>query len=1094
MNHIKNSMKKSLEQLRKKLIPLLAVFVLPLTGMAQIVSANLTGVVHAGDQPIASLGVTAVHRPSGTVFTAQTNEEGRFHFRNIPVGGPYDVRVAPAASAPKTVEAIAVIGTDTSVDINLRDSQETVVSMAAFVVSAQSNALNAEATGASRTLGLLQITDKPTVQRSLADLISTSPYVTLRVLSGEREEAQLSALGQNNRYNSFQIDGARINDQFGLNGTGFASFFNPIPLESIEQISIQVTPYDVAQAGFTGASVNAVTKSGTNQFHGSLYTFFSGDHLLGLQLQGRNQATGAKPVVPTLDRSTYGFTLGGPIVKNRLFYFVNYEKFKSTASPVSAGLPTVDSADLANIQAGFANLNATSGRTTDWGTLGQVAPNTAQDEKFIGRLDWNINADHRASLRYSSTKGEIPQYGRMPLPSMVLPGLPATGGVNAFSSNFYTQKRTEESWATHVLSQWTTNLKTRISYSTTEQEQTTGTESTSPEILILSVRGINLAGNSIANGVVAGGTPQDRQGNAIFVKGNQATVAGDYLWRNFVFTAGLEREESRFDNLFRFSSYGLIGYLNAALFAADRPSQTTRDFIDLSQRSLSAVSKFVTNDAFVQAKWEATPRLSISAGLRFDRTSDAQRPELSPVFLAATGIRNDGTPSGVSTYSPRVSFNWAADATRKTQVRGGVGHFLGRAPWVFFSNNLANPGVGGFTQSVVGGPTLPPLASGTGAAFIRGFDPANPIGQATDTGAGRREVNWSDDKISLPSVWRSNLAIERQISFLSSIVSVEMVASENDKSLFVTNDNVRPIGLGADGRARFAGTTASAAAARLPAFTDLIHLQNATRAGRSFYYSLGWSRPLKNQWGFDANYTHGRSTDIQALGQTVANTQWQRNAVFQQNTKEIGTSDFEIKHRVQVAMTREFNLWKKVGPTRASLSYEGRSGNPYSFVYGTDINGDGRPDNDLVAIPTDVSDARFDFSRMSATDQTAYFDALKSTGLTRFAGGYAPKNSFVEPWVNRLDVRLSQTFRLSKKADLDVFFDFINFGTFLSKDIFNYREQTVGVNDVFRRRFIGGASYATDGRIVPVYAAPTAFAVDDTQSRWRIQLGAKLRF
>ncbi len=256
-------------------------------------------------------------------------------------------------------------------------------------------------------------------------------------------------------------------------------------------------------------------------------------------------------------------------------------------------------------------------------------------------------------------------------------------------------------------------------------------------------------------------------------------------------------------------------------------------------------------------------------------------------------------------------------------------------------------------------------------------------------------------------------------------------------------------------------------------------------------------RPLKAQWATHFSDTRGRSTEAQAFGQTTASGTWQRNPVCNQGAVEKAHSDFEVRDRVQLTLTREFEF-KKKWKTLTSLSDEGRSGNPFRDVYTTDLNGDRRADNDLVAVPTDASDARFDFSSLNATTQAAYFKFIGDRGLAKYAGGVAPKNAFVQPWLNRLDLKISQTIPLHSRVQLEVFADFVNFGSLLSKKLFNYAEEPILIsNDVFRRLNLGGASSTAAGKIAPTFNSPVPnsnFVLENVQSRWRLQFGAKLKF
>lgn len=1059
--------------------------------MAQITTSGITGYVRDTDgKAVVGSTVTAVFTPTNATFTAVTNEVGRYNFRGLPVGGPYTVSaVATGFSGTPNTEVFTQLGTDIDVNVVIKSD---VVVMQSFVATASRSDLDGSATGAGTLLSSERLGTKPTSERSLADMVSASPLVTLRETFGDREESQITALGQNNRYNSIQIDGTRINDLFGLNGTGLASFFNPLSLDTIEQLAVQVSPYDVRQAGFTGASINAVTKSGTNRFRGSVYTYFRGDELLGVQLQGNNPRdlinTGVK-INPKLERSTLGATFGGPVIKNKLFFFLSYEDFESTSAGRDARFSTPQEAQiLQRLQ----QISQASGKTIDWGSAltGQVA-NTATDEKISAKLDWNITSDQKLSVRYTTTEGEVPQTGNLSGSPITTNGV-RSGIITVPDGHFYSQARKEKTVAAQLNSRWSSNLSTEIKYSETTQQQLTPLNTVAPFVLVTGLTGIDLInGSTVTDGSYVAGTEQFRQGNEIGVDSQQMSAIGNYSWKNFVFSGGFEREQSDFVNLFRAGSYGSVAYRNFDDFLADRNAVIERSAYDPTVRPIADVSEMATTGIFAQAKWDINPRLSVTGGLRYEMVASPLAPALNQAFLRDTGFRNDGTVDGTSSISPRVGFNLALDDDRRTQLRGGFGHFFGRAPWVIFSNSYGQTGVGAFTQQSAQG-QLPTSLT----AYLRdNFDPANPIGRGTDNPALRREVNWADDGTELPQSWRGNLAVEHKLGILDSILTVEVVHSIVDQAIFVTNENIRATSMGADGRQRFAGDPGTLANARFANYTRLIRVQNKS-VGDSTYMSVQWARPIKNQWGFDLSYTRGRSTEAQAIGQTTAGGQWNRNVIFNQNRVEKGTADFEIKNRIQASLTRRFEFVKNWRST-VSLYYEGRTGNPYSWVFGGDLNGDGVSFNDTVAVPSGANDPRFDFSGMSAAQLDSFLGYINGSGLSDYAGGIAPKNSFNEPWVNRLDLKFIQDVPIAGPVRLQLFFDFINLGSFISESTFGYSEVAPFIqNGVFRTRTLtNSTAYAADGRIRPTFTSqPVGFNVDNGMSRWRIQLGAKLTF
>lgn len=1068
---------------------------------AQVVSSGMTGVVK-GDNgaPVSGATVVAVHTDTNATFRATTDASGRYYLRNLPVGGPYTVSTNVDGFNPQTQNDVTTeLGNDITVDFNLKSS---IVKLESFTVTAEANTLDSSAQGTANLYTRETIDTKTSTQRSFADLVSTSPQITLRSLSGDREEAQITALGQNNRYNSIMIDGNRINDQFGLNATGLASFFNPISFETIEQFNTITGTADVRYSGFTGATVNFVTKSGTNKFHGSAYYEFSGDHLAGLQMQGEEARTrvqsGAK-VVPHLERSRKGFTFGGPILKDRLFFFMNWEKFERIGAPNQAGLPTVDSTDLSTITNRVSQISKVK-----YGSLGGNSNSIANEEKKLLKLDWQINDAHRLSARYSTTEGTVPQFGSFTTTSFgsglnnISSGLNLVGGATtAFDSHFYAQERKEKTYSAALFSNWTPDFSTELKWSNVKQDQYTPTNSVAPEIRIFNVKGVNQGGANVTNGVVVLGTERFRHGNQINVDTTNYSFNADYRRGNITWSAGLDREENDFFNLFRQFSYGVFDYASPSDFANDVVRHFQRNYTDLALKgSYGDISDYTQTALFAKAKWDVSDRLNIAGGIRYDWSSSDLKPVFNQQFLTDTGMRNDGTVNGATDISPRIGFNYSLDDQRKKQLRGTAGYFVGRAPWVFFSNAYGNTGAGTFSSNTI--PT-----GGLTGYLASNFDPAAPLGTATQVGNSRAEMAYNDDKMHMPSLWRFSLGYDQRLDFLGhTTFSVDLVHSVNDHTFFITNDNLKAAGTAADGRTYFAGNPGSSTVsnARYANYFNLYHLRNV-KAGESTYLTLQLDRPVRNKWGYNLSYTRGKATEGQASGQTTASGMWQRNAVFNQSTQdkvvvENGTSDFEVKDRVQFRLIRQFEFIKR-WKTTASLNYEGRSGSAYSWAYSNDMNNDGMSGNDLIAVPSGPTDSRFDFSGLTSTQLDAMFAFIESSGLGKYAGGYAPKNSFNQPWVNRLDLKLSQNVPLHfRDTKLKLELEFTNFGTFISKSLFNYVERAPStVNDVFERRLVGSASIVTaTGKIRPTSWAPTDFLIDNTMSRWRIQVAAKLEF
>ncbi len=1068
----------------------------PVASAQGIVSSAMTGIVtDSGGKALAGATVTARHEPTGTTYTATTNASGRFSYGGMVVGGPYTVSAVSGGLTGKQAEVVALLGS--TIDVNITVGASEVVTLSAFKVKGEANDLDSGASGAAAVITSSTIANTASVQRSFADVARTTSFVSLRGVLASRTQPIISAVGQNNRFNSIQVDGARINDQFGLNGSGLQAFGNPISLDTIEQFNVSVSPYDVSQSGFTGASINAVTKSGTNQFHGSAYYYYTNDDLQSPNVFGSTQGTRA-----LLEQKTKGFTLGGPILKDRLFFFLNYEKFDSVSPEIAGFNPTASAqgtTDFAAINARLAAIksSAPGGSAYDFGTfLGSTATISQFNEIQLAKIDWNIMSGQRFSVRYSKTEGELPASGRYTLTNFGALG--GSGIVTApfatnLSSNRFVQVRSEEVWAGQLFSQWTPDFKTQLRYAQNEYSQATPTPIAFPEVRIFGVGGVANTGATITNGAVVLGTEINRQGNFVAVKTKSFSGSGEYLLGQWTLSGGFDREQSDFVNLFRSTSYGAFDYASVADFVADNPRAYSRSFY-VTGTPPDDVSDFAINGLFSQARWNVSNRLNATFGLRYDFFTADKRPPLNAAFKNAFGFGNDGSVDGSNAISPRVSFNYAVDDNRTTQFRGGVGHFVGRIPWVIVSNSWSNSGVGRsqITAAGVGAAGIPTLSSYLSSSF----DPKNPIGTAASVNVGSPVINLIEDKMSPPSVWRGNFAIDRKVPLFDSTLTLEGVQTVASEALFIRDLNLRPRFVGSDGRQVFSGTPGNQANVLRTGFAN-VYAMSSISEGESTYISLTLARQMKNHWSYSVGYTHGRATDALPLGETVAGSQFGRNPVFNQNKVEVARSAFEVQHRIQVSLAREFELRKNY-KTTVSLYYEGRSGNPFSYVYGgTDMNGDGVNNNELIYVPTGTSDPVL--AALTPAVRDAMMAYVNGGELASFKGRVAPRHGFRMPWINRLDLHIGQTIPVFKTVELEVFADFVNFGSWFSKKVFGYTEVLPGQgdNELLTTKLFGAATYTATGQLQMTgtsFANPAIATPNNDLSRWRMQFGARLRF
>jgi hypothetical protein len=1088
-----------------------------------VTTSALSGFVRdTSGKPVANVNVTTVHVPTNTTYTAETNETGHFSVTGIPVGGPYSIAVNDKAYSMTPLSGVQTqLGETTDVLLVAAPRSGEVVQMEKFEVKGSVADLDAAAAGSGTVLSTRRIQAQPTVNRSFADLMKTNPFVTLR--SGE----QATALGANSRMNSILLDGAKINDSFGLNSSGLFALRNPFSLDAVEQVSIQLTPYDVRQSGFTGLLMNVVSKSGTNDFHGSGYFLFTDANWQGKDITGTS-----KDVRQPLKERTYGFTLGGPIWKDHVFFFVNWEKFFQDRSPTVPQF-TPDAAFLSAVQARIAALPG----KPDLGAFGGLPTNRLSDSKKLIKLDWNIVRGHRLSLRYSETIGNQPNTGSLNASSFSQPatitGQPTSfpNTITALSSNFFTIPSKEKVWAGQLHSNWTSDLKTQFQFSQTKQNGLRETPSIFPEVRIFNVPVANSTVNS--GDALRFGTEISSMGNGIITKTQTYGGSADYNWRTYTFTLGGDHEKSEYTNYFRQGSYGVFDYNNLADFQADLPFGFQRAVVQTGL-PIADVSAFTQTGAFAQAKWTPNSRFNATLGLRIDYLGAPIAVPYNAGFQSAFGITNAGTMDGTSIPQPRLSMNYALDEERMTQVRGGIGVFMGRNPWVWVSNSYGNFGLGRFavTRTTTAGTasvSVPTLAQYLGGTFAETdpafkFDPAAPIGSTTSAPpAATQVINLMKPGLKLPTYQRANLAIDRKLPFLNAVASIEYIDTRYLSALFVQNLNLAPASVGVDGRQIFAGSASTAP--RVAGYGNVIMTRNV-HAGASQAVGISLERAMKDGWAYTLAYTHTHATEAQTLNSSTANSNWQFNAVFNMGNVEVARSDYGADNRVQASISKEFRFAKSF-LTTVSLYYEGRTGMPYSYVYSNDLNKDGLNANDLIAVPSSLNDPRFDFSGLTAAQQTAYMDYIQSSGLVAFAGSHTVRNAFSTPWQNRLDLRVVQeipgpNIRFARNAKFEVFADFLNFGYWLNDSLFNSIDllnQTPSNGGQVRS--LGSATYGTDGRIKPsfvdgsttvlslnannqltfgtdvpkeVTTSSSVIRATNGESRWRIQAGVRMRF
>lgn len=1002
---------------------------------AQSTSAAITGqVTDASGNAVAGAEVTILHVETNSERRVTTDAEGRYDARGLRVGGPFRVTVSKDGQTDVEENVFLELDATNSVDAQIGAGASTAgdatnLEAVQVVATVGPSVFSPDSTGAATTVTRQQIEALPSVRRSLEDYVRLDP----RIVQVDKERGGIAAAGQNNRYNNVRVDGVPTNDNFGLNDSGLPALNQPIVIDWIQEFNIGISDYDVTQGDFVGANINAVTKSGTNKFSGSVYGIYRDDDMIGDEVDGQKRAA------PFKDEITYGAFVSGPIIKDRLFFFVGYEKFEREAPSNDTGIQGSGAANELRITpAELDSIRATAARfgAGDIGSFDPVSAFTNEDEKWIAKVDWNISDAHRATFRYNKTEGSVLRL------SNSLTTLQSSG-------NWYSDIIDFENWAGILYSNWTDNFSTEANVSYSEYRSTPASFSDIPQVSVTARNGSATGGSA----TILFGEDRSRQSNLLEVDTWTGFLAGTLYAGDHEIKFGVDYEKSDVYNLFLQDTTGSYEFGTTGTGAAQLDGITnfnagryTRYRFQRSRtgdiNDVAAQFDIGNTGLFVQDSWTVTDKLTLMYGLRADQTSVGGTPAENIQFRTDFGIDNRNTPDGEWTIQPRIGFNYTIGDELRTQFRGGAGLFLGSAPGVWLSNSFSNPGVlvQSFDIRASAGAVLPPGA----------FTPGTPVVPASAVPS--QLVNALDPDFEQPTVWKANLGIEQELGFMGLIAGAEVLFTSTEKGVHYVNYALgAPRGTLPDGRNHYWSTTANAsnqtrancllvnpgaafnATSNPCRYTDAIVLQN-TDKGHAENFTVSLEKPWENDWYAKLAYTAGSSEEVSPGTSSVALSNWQLRTVFNQNEEVSNRSNYEISDRLTLAVSKRWKLFgSDDAPFTASMFYEGRYGRPFSYVYGNDANGDGSFGNDVFYVPNGPSDVRFS-TNSSAADQQAFFNYINA-GNDLIPGSVSGRNKGTSPWRNIIDVRFSQKFPLGfAGTNGEVFLDIENFGNLLNKD------------------------------------------------------------
>jgi len=1010
-----------------------------------------------------------VHDASGTRASTVTRSSGQYSISGLRVGGPYTVSVSAKGFEESTQHEI-YLGLDHAQTVDLTVSSEVVVLEAFNVKASKDVTFDSNKMGTSATFTRDQIAQIPTVRRDVQDIVNmdTRASLTINTTTGE---FSVSAQGQNSRFNSFLVDGQQANDPFGLNANGFASLRSPVPLEAIAALSIDLSPYDVTRSGFTGALINAVTKSGTNEFHGSIYSYYTGKSLRAKN-PGQGPSDPQRGTLTPLQEHTYGLTFGGPLIQDKLFFFFAYDNFKKTGVSFSPVQFQPNAADVATIMA------AAKAYGMDAGTLaGGVVP--FKQKTYLAKLDWNINNNQRATLTYRRTDSSAPNFSN---------GTTYT----QFSSNAYQANRINDNLSLLLNSTWTSYLRTETGLAAVKYNGTAAPYTAiSPAIYVNGVVGTNLVtGATVANGQLDLGTNPSYQHNALNTKDYNGHLYANYSLDTHDFKFGGDFDKAIYKDLFVQYYTGLYAFASPAAFVAGTPNyiRYQQPIVGKTVSDADYYYSFLDTGLLFQDTWKPSTNLTIVAGVRYDYPTYPTAPIFLPAFQTAFGIANNSTGSGNATFAPRVGFNYQLPTKLKIQMRGGLGLFQGTNPAVWIGNSYGTTGL--LNSVIIGNST----SSTTNPPLGAPYSPFNPSAGYVQTlpppAVPTPNIALTDPNFKTPTSWKGNLAFDTTLPWYSLVATVEANYIKAKDALYYVN---------LDGRIRYSGFTGL-----YSNFSNSVLELTNTDKGESEAYTFQIARPMKNDWAFSVGYTHTHATEVQPLTSSVASSNYGSRATFNPNDNVARNSAYLTPDKYVASLTRTFHWFHSEGSTtRVTAVFRAQTGHAFSYVFFGDANNDGTSGNDAFYVPAGPTDPKVVWDTTTPGDPTgaiqaaAFWNYVNGTILKKYEGQVVPPNSAFNSWQQTIDLHVEQEIPLDfHHTKLVLFADCLNFANLFNKNWGVVTGQDFGNGYVGYNRPIASATINGSGQYVYKFSSSTlgSAQVFTDLSRWQIQVGAKLEF
>lgn len=1080
---------------------MLAMLMLAVGVNAQVTTSNMSGRVTSESEVVIGATVLAIHEPSGTRYGAITNVDGRFHLQGMRVGGPYKVEISYIGYQTAIYKGIYLqLGENYELNVNLKESSELLDEV--VITAEQSIAKSGVATNVTER----QITTLPTITRSITDFTKLSPY------AGRNS----TFAGRDGRYNYITIDGAALNNGFGLSTNNLpGGDAQPISLDAIEEISVNVSPFDVKYSNFTGASVNAVTKSGTNDFKGTLYTFqkpngFNGNTIDGQEISGWDEKS----------TRSYGFTLGGPILKDKLFFFISGELEKSVMpgvlwrpsaeeNAVGDSKAYISRTSIADLERVKNFVKSTYGY--DPGTYKDFGNFSSDNYKLLARLDWNINMNHKLTARfnYVDSKNDQLLSSTSAVITRANPGRYSYSSI-AFSNSNYKNHNVVASFAGELNSRFSNNIQNKL-IATYTHIQDTRSYNGAPFPYI----DIEKDGNQYMTLGTEVFTPNNNVINNVFnVTDNlNITLGNHYL------TAGLSFERQFFKNQYLRGALGYYRYASVDDFVNQKQPKfygLTYGYNNID--APGAELAFGMGGIYAQDDWSITPNFKLSYGLRLDlpmylNSLTGNNAILNEQFANGEKVDVSKWPKTQVLLSPRIGFNWDLLEDRSIVISGGTGLFTGLLPFVWFTNQPTGAGmiqnmleIGNSKDATAPLPEDFKFYANYKDVIAKYPDlfPSEPASKLPGS------IAFVDPDFKMPQVWRSNISADIKLPY-DFHLNLGAMYTRDVYNVVQRNINLTdPTGVyeqGQPGRAYWKDTKVNKNTG------TVIKLTNGDKKGYQYAFNVGLNKRFSHGVSGMINYTYTVAKDLTANPGSSAASTWQNSvAVNSLNEDVLANSLFSTPHRVIGSISYELSL-SKYTKTTFSLFYNGFHMGRYSYIYNTDLNGDGNK-SDLIYVPNSLEEMIPMFVDMTDKDgNVTYSGKEQATDFWNYVnndsylksrkGKYVERNGSLMPWLNRFDFKIAQDFyaRLGKRDyGIQVSLDILNVGNMFNDAFGSYK--TCGLKSYDNLQILNTKNkpgepirYQVNAKSHENWESQTEWYNTATVSNaWSMQIGVKLIF